>query len=216
VDEDDGGAEESQLAQEARETQKEVMRVLRGRERRPPRQPSRQQRGQRPREREREQTAIGQGYVPRINPQPVYIQGPAGPAGAAGAPGAAGASSSSSSASAGGNRGSGDGMRQAQAIIVNRGSRRRKAPTELKKLRKEYNALRKVAFKTVIKSKKERVKGYQEKVKTDPNKKKLLSEYRKAIKARHDAYKKGFPAGTKIKEVATLRQLISKLRKPTF
>jgi hypothetical protein len=219
IDDDaESGRDESQFERGARQAQEEAMRVMRGRDRRPERQPPRQPRQRRrEREREREHTAIGQGYVPRINPQPVFIQGPAGPAGAAGAPGAAGASSSSSSASAGGNSGrGGDGMRQAQAIIVNRGRRRRKPSSELTKLRKEYIGLRKVAFKTVIKSKKERVKAYQEKVKTDPNKKKLLSEYRKAIKARHDAYKKGFPAGTKIKEVATLRQLISKLKKPTF
>ena len=47
-------------------------------------------------------------------------------------------------------------------------------------------------------------------------KKKVVAEHRKGINAKHTAYKKKYPAGTKIKEISTLQALIAKLKRDAF
>ena len=152
-------------------------------------------------------------YKPRV--QPTIIRGPAGPAGPAGA---AGASSSSSSAAAGGP--SSGGQKQKQQIIIARGRRRKKAPSELSKLKKEYTAKRKVVFKHVVKTKKERIKKFTEQVKistsTKTEKRKAIIQYRNKVKIAHETYRKMFPIAKKITDISTLKSLIGKLSKPSF
>ena len=148
------------------------------------------------------------GYKPLVNPLIVH-----------GGRGGSGAASSSSSSGLGG-RGQGMQQKQAQQIIIQKGGRKKKKPSELTALRKKYNAQKKLSFKKVLETKKARMKSNLQNIKNSGKSKKeqrsIITSYKKALKSKHLAYKKQFPASTKIKNVSVLKDLIVKLTNPSF
>jgi hypothetical protein len=149
------------------------------------------------------------GYKPLVNPLIVH-----------GGRGGSGAASSSSSSSGAGGRGQGIQQKQAQQIIIQKGGRKKKKPSELTALRKKYNAQKKLTFKKVLEIKKLRTKSNLQNIKNSGKSKKeqksIIVSYKKALASKHVAFKRQFPASSRIKSVPTLKDLIVKLMKPSF
>ena len=112
-------------------------------------------------------------------------------------------------------------QKQAQAIIIQSGQRKKKRKsTEFTKLKKQYTKQRKVTFSSTQKIKNDRISKYKDQLKASSAEKKqksaLLKEYKGKLQTRHKTFKTQFPAASKIKNVALLKKLISKLMKPSF
>jgi len=100
------------------------------------------------------------------------------------------------------------------------GKRKKKKVDPIHALRKVYKAQRKTTFSAVSKTTKERITEFTKKSKAGApdakTHKQQTSEYKKKIREKHKAFRKQFPSAHKIKEIATLRALIERLKRPKF